>query len=99
VNICATAQGGSRGQEKRFEDARTDFTDPPGASPSIRRNVRRVLAPVERFLAIEAASGIVLMLAAAIGPTATRSAGRSSAAFGPRNAETFFPGDIPPTGR
>jgi NhaA family Na+:H+ antiporter len=29
-----------------------------------RRRIQRVLAPVERFLAIEAASGIVLMLAA-----------------------------------
>ncbi|HET9220732.1 MAG TPA: Na+/H+ antiporter NhaA [Terriglobia bacterium] len=32
----------------------------------MRRSVKRVLAPVERFLAIEAASGILLMLTAAV---------------------------------
>lgn len=39
---------------------------PPGAYPPARRLVRRALAPVERFLAIEAASGIVLMFAALV---------------------------------
>jgi Na+:H+ antiporter, NhaA family len=39
--------------------------NPPGAWIPFRRRVQRILAPVERFIAIEAASGIVLMLAAA----------------------------------
>jgi Na+:H+ antiporter, NhaA family len=37
---------------------------PPGVWISARKGVRRILAPVERFLAVEAASGIVLMIAA-----------------------------------
>jgi NhaA family Na+:H+ antiporter len=32
----------------------------------VRRGVQRVLAPVERFLAIEAASGILLMITATV---------------------------------
>ena len=39
-------------------------SSPPGAWPSARRGVQRILAPVERFLAVQAASGIVLMFAA-----------------------------------
>ena len=39
---------------------------PPGTWLSARRGVRRIFAPVERFLAIEAASGIVLMIAAIV---------------------------------
>jgi len=35
---------------------------PPGASPLATRTARRLLAPIQRFLAIEAASGIVLIL-------------------------------------
>ena len=38
--------------------------NPPGAWIPFRRRIQRILAPVERFLAIEAASGIVLMAAA-----------------------------------
>lgn len=38
---------------------------PPGAWAPARRLARRALEPVERFLAIEAASGIVLLLVAA----------------------------------
>lgn len=38
--------------------------NPPGAWLPFRKGVQRILAPVERFLAIEAASGIVLMIAA-----------------------------------
>src|SRR4029453_326016 len=38
--------------------------DPPGVWLSARKRVQRIFAPVERFLAIEAASGIVLMIAA-----------------------------------
>ena len=41
-----------------------DHSDPPGVWRPFRRNVQRILAPVEHFLEIEAASGIVLMLAA-----------------------------------
>jgi Na+:H+ antiporter, NhaA family len=40
-------------------------SNPPGTWLSARNRVWRILAPVERFLAIEAASGIVLMVAAA----------------------------------
>lgn len=39
---------------------------PPGSWPRARRLVHRALAPVERFLRIEAASGILLLIAAAI---------------------------------
>jgi NhaA family Na+:H+ antiporter len=38
--------------------------DPPGAWIPARKSVQRIFAPVERFLAIEAASGIVLMVSA-----------------------------------
>ena len=38
--------------------------NPPGAWIPFRKRVQRILAPVERFLAIEAASGIVLLVAA-----------------------------------
>jgi NhaA family Na+:H+ antiporter len=43
-----------------------DLPDPPGAWTPARKRVQRILAPVERFLAIEAASGIVLMIAAVV---------------------------------
>lgn len=39
---------------------------PPGASPRAHRVVRRLIAPVQAFLQIEAASGIALMIATAI---------------------------------
>lgn len=39
---------------------------PPEASPLARRAVRRLLAPVQAFLQIEAASGIALMIVTAI---------------------------------
>jgi Na+:H+ antiporter, NhaA family len=38
--------------------------NPPGAWTPFRKRVQRILAPVERFLAIEAASGIMLMVVA-----------------------------------
>jgi Na+:H+ antiporter, NhaA family len=41
-------------------------SDPPGTWWPARRLARRAMAPVERFLAIEAASGILLLAAAAI---------------------------------
>jgi NhaA family Na+:H+ antiporter len=40
--------------------------DPPGSWRSARRLARRALAPVERFLAVEAASGILLLAATAV---------------------------------
>jgi NhaA family Na+:H+ antiporter len=40
--------------------------NPPGTWAPARKGVKRILAPVERFLAVEAASGIVLMIAAAV---------------------------------
>ena len=43
-----------------------DHPPPPGAWPAVRSAARRLLSPVERFLAIEAASGIVLLAAAVI---------------------------------
>jgi NhaA family Na+:H+ antiporter len=48
--------------------SQTSSSDPnasPVESPR-RRGVQRILAPVERFLAIESASGIVLMIAAVV---------------------------------
>jgi NhaA family Na+:H+ antiporter len=39
--------------------------NPPGAWIPFRKKIQRFIAPVERFLAIEAASGIVLMVVAA----------------------------------
>jgi NhaA family Na+:H+ antiporter len=43
-----------------FSDS--EHQHPPGSSPVARKSFRRIVAPVERFLAIEAASGILLML-------------------------------------
>lgn len=45
-------------------DGAGSLLDPPGAWPPARRLVRRVRAPVERFLAIEASSGISLLAVA-----------------------------------
>jgi NhaA family Na+:H+ antiporter len=42
----------------------TPHQDPPGAWRPARRLARKALAPVERFLAIEASSGILLLLVA-----------------------------------
>src|SRR5687767_11310510 len=41
-------------------------TPPPGSWQSARRLALRAMAPVERFLHVEAASGILLMAAAAV---------------------------------
>lgn len=40
--------------------------DPPGSLSLARRIARRTMAPIERFLAIQAASGVLLVLVAAI---------------------------------
>jgi NhaA family Na+:H+ antiporter len=39
---------------------------PPGASVAARKGIKQIFAPVERFLAIEASSGIVLMISAGL---------------------------------
>ncbi len=44
----------------------SNHSAPPGAWPPVRRLVHRAVAPVERFLAVEAASGILLLVAAAL---------------------------------
>jgi Na+:H+ antiporter, NhaA family len=46
-------------------DSSLPSSNPPGSWQAARKGVQRVLAPVERFLAIEASSGIILMIAAA----------------------------------
>jgi Na+:H+ antiporter, NhaA family len=51
---------------------------PPGAWPAARAAARWLLSPVERFLAIEAASGILLLVAAAIALVWANSPWRSS---------------------
>ena len=50
---------------KKSDLTNTASPHPPGAWLPARKGVQRILAPVERFLAIEAASGIVLMIVAA----------------------------------
>jgi NhaA family Na+:H+ antiporter len=51
---------------------------PPGAWPRARQLARRALAPVERFLAVEASSGIVLLVSAALALAWANSPWRSS---------------------
>lgn len=51
---------------------------PPGSWLPARRFARRAIAPVERFLAIEASSGILLLVAAAIALVWANSPWRSS---------------------
>jgi NhaA family Na+:H+ antiporter len=47
-------------------DRMTDPTAPPGAWPPVHAAARRLLSPIQRFLAIEAASGLVLIAATAV---------------------------------
>jgi NhaA family Na+:H+ antiporter len=49
---------------------------PPGAWPKARDAAQRLVAPVERFLHVEAASGILLLVATAIALALANSAGR-----------------------
>jgi len=42
------------------------ISNPPGVWLPFRKGIRSILAPVERFLAIEASSGIVLLIAAVV---------------------------------
>jgi NhaA family Na+:H+ antiporter len=44
----------------------SELSDPPGVWPVARRAAKAVLAPVERFLAVEASAGLLLMAAAGI---------------------------------
>jgi NhaA family Na+:H+ antiporter len=41
-----------------------DRPDPPGAWPAARATAKRLISPLERFLSVEASSGILLLLAA-----------------------------------
>ena len=41
-----------------------DRPDPPGAWPAARATAKRLISPLERFLSIEASSGILLLVAA-----------------------------------
>jgi NhaA family Na+:H+ antiporter len=51
--------------EHNDESLRAIVPPPPGSWPSAQAAARRLLSPVERFLAIEASSGILLLIAAA----------------------------------
>jgi NhaA family Na+:H+ antiporter len=55
-----------------------DHGHPPEAWPAARTAARLLLAPVERFLAIEASSGILLLIAAAVALTWANSPLRDS---------------------
>jgi NhaA family Na+:H+ antiporter len=50
----------------RTGDRYVAFPDPPGAWSPARRLAKRALAPLERFLQIEAASGVLLLLVALV---------------------------------
>jgi Na+:H+ antiporter, NhaA family len=43
-----------------------DRPDPPGAWPAARATAKRLISPVERFLSVEASSGILLLAAALV---------------------------------
>lgn len=62
----AQRQNRSKDEEPRRTNAPVSQAEPPGSWRPVRRLARRALAPVERFLAIEAASGIMLLVTAAI---------------------------------
>ncbi len=64
--IAAAKVARERMAHPTHETAPPPRHDPPGAWWPAVRVARRALAPVERFLAIEAASGILLMAAAAV---------------------------------
>jgi NhaA family Na+:H+ antiporter len=49
-----------------LDSANAVSTGPPGSWWPARRLARRALAPVEKFLAVEAASGVLLLVAAAV---------------------------------
>jgi NhaA family Na+:H+ antiporter len=74
--------------------------DPPEASPYIRRVARRVLSPVERFLRVESASGVLLLVPALVALVWANSPWRDSyhaiwrASFGVRVAGHSFHRDL-----
>ena len=71
--------------------SRPDHPPPPGSWPAARSAARRLLSPVERFLSIEASSGIVLLAAAVIAlawansPWSAGYAALRDAEFGPES--------------
>ncbi len=74
--------------------------EPPGSWWPVRRVARRALAPVERFLAIEASSGILLLVTAAIALVWANSPWRESysalwhVAFGVKLGPVSFERDL-----
>jgi NhaA family Na+:H+ antiporter len=74
--------------------------DPPGASPYMRRVARRMLTPVERFLRVESASGLLLLVPAVVALAWANSPWRDSyhaiwhATFGVRMAGHSFHRDL-----
>jgi NhaA family Na+:H+ antiporter len=65
MNIAGYRVVGPPPQCNRTRGRVAHFDNSPDTWPNARKGVRRILAPVERFLQIQAASGIVLMTAAA----------------------------------
>jgi NhaA family Na+:H+ antiporter len=55
-----------RGRVFDSSNPEPNLLHPPGAWSPARKKVKRILAPVERFLSIEASSGIVLMISAGL---------------------------------
>jgi Na+:H+ antiporter, NhaA family len=63
---------------KTKDESGRGYPPPPGTWPAARAAARRLLSPVERFLSVEAASGIVLLAAAVIALLWANSPWRSS---------------------
>ena len=55
-----------------------DRPDPPGAWPAARATAKRLISPLERFLSVEASSGILLLLAALAALVWANSPGRAA---------------------
>jgi Na+:H+ antiporter, NhaA family len=53
-------------RDERAKSPNAVSEHPPGASPRARRISRAVMRPLERFMRVQAASGILLLLAAAV---------------------------------
>jgi NhaA family Na+:H+ antiporter len=60
------------------ERARSEHRPPPGSWPAARAAAKRLFSPVESFLAIEASSGLLLLLAAVIAMVWANSPWRSA---------------------
>jgi NhaA family Na+:H+ antiporter len=52
--------------DDRHPASNFDRPDPPGAWPAARATAKRLISPVERFLSIEASSGILLLASALV---------------------------------